>query len=419
MRPFPGTALLTACALALTACEDRPTPPAPPGADTQPPTVTATSPTEHAEAVLPGATTEVSITFSEPMKPDTGTLVPSSGLKLGAPAWSGNTLKVPVTGLGHDDAHSLELKGFQDVAGNALDGTVLLGDGKLDFRTGSDHPRASVSSSSVAEGAQGVYPVEMYYDAEASRPGAYFRKVLTVTFTEAMDPAFAQVTLVNRTDTTLAPRPLTGQWSPDGLTLTLTLTAPEEGGPPLEEESTYALDLSALRSAAAGNRLEASTFLGDGKLDFTTGKRNGDLEHACTHSLVSTAESVTAAPNMPPFGFPPPTDVGHTRYRLTLPTADAGSHVGHTELVSKPDQDEFIVLYLDQNIPVGVWDELDAVDVPVEVSPTAAVCPGITYQARFTVTQGDRFYYLRFGATPSAELEFILERYASPALTPR
>jgi hypothetical protein len=46
------------------------------------------------------------------------------------------------------------------------------------------------------------------------------------------------------------------------------------------------------------------------------------------------------------------------------------------------------------------------------VSPTAAVCPGITHQARFTVLKGDRFYYLRFGATPSAALEFILERYA-------
>lgn len=412
MRLIPGTALLTACALALTACGDGPPPPPTPGADTQAPTVTATSPAESEQAVLPGATTAVSITFSEPMKPEAGTLVPSGGLKLGAPTWTGNTLKVPVTGLGHDDAHTLELKGFQDVAGNALDGTVLLGDGKLDFRTGSDRPRAAVASASVAEGAQGVYPVEMFYDAAASRPGAYFRKVLTVTFSEAMDPAFAQVTLVNRTDTTLPPRALTGQWSPDGLTLTLPLTAPEEGGPPLEEESTYALDLSALRGAAAGNRLDTSAFLGDGKLDFTTGKRNGALEHACTHSLVGTAELVEAAPNQPPFGFPPPTDVGHTRYRLTLPEADAGSHAGYTELVSKPDQDELIVLYLDRSLSVSAWDELDAVDVPVEVSPTTAVCPGITHQARFTVTQGDKFYYLRFGTTAHPALEFILERYA-------
>jgi hypothetical protein len=374
--------------------------------------VTATSPTERAEAVLPGATTEVSITFSEPMKPDTGTLVPSSGLKLGAPTWTGHTLKVPVTGLGHDEAHTLELKGFQDVAGNALDGAVLLGDGKLDFRTTSDRPRAAVASASVAEGTPDVYPVEMYYDGAASRPGTYFRKVLTVTFSEAMDPAFSQVTLVNRTDTTLPPRALTGQWSPDGLTLTVTVTAPEEGGPPLEEESMYALDLSALRGAAAGNRLDASTFLGDGKLDFTTGKRHGDLEHACTHSLVTAPRNVEAAPHMPPFGFPQSTDEGHARYRLTLPEDGVGSHVGYTEFVSKPAQDEHIVLYLNQNVPVSAWDELDAVDVPVEVSPALPVCPGITHQARFSVLKGDRFYYLRFGATPSATLEFVVERYA-------
>ncbi|WNG59836.1 hypothetical protein F0U59_37795 [Archangium gephyra] len=411
MRRIPGTALLTACALALTACEEPPPAPSP-ETDTQAPTVTATTPTESAEAVLPGATSEVSITFNEPMKPDTGTLVPSGGLKLGAPTWAGNTLKVPVTGLGHDEAHSLELRGFQDLAGNALNGTVLLGDGKLDFRTGSDRPRAAVASASVEEGAQGVYPVEVYYDAEASRPGTYFRKVLTVTFSEAMDPAFTQVTLVNRTNTTVEPRPLTGQWSPDGLTLTITLSAPEEGGPPLEEEATYALDLSALRGAAASNRLDASTFLGDGKLDFTTGKRNGDLEHACTHSLVTTPENIEAAPARPPFGFPPAADMGHSRYRLTLPATDRGSYEGYTEFLSKPAQDEHVVLYMNQNLPVGVWDELEAVDVPVEVSPTLPVCPGITHQARFTVTQGDRFYYLRFGATPSATLEFILERYA-------
>lgn len=418
MRLIPGTALLTACALALTACNDAPPPP-PPGADTLAPTVTATSPAESAEAVLPGTTSEVSITFSEPMKPDTGTLVPSSGLKLGAPTWTGHTLKVPVTGLGHDDAHSLELRGFQDVAGNALDGTVLLGDGRLDFRTGSDRPRAAVTSASVAEGTPDVYPVEMYYDGAASRPGTYFRKVLTVTFSEAMDPAFAQVTLVNRTDTTVPPRSVTGQWSPDGLTLTVTLTAPEEGGPPLEEESTYALDLGALRSAAAGNQLDASTFLGDGRLDFTTGQRNGDLEHACTHSLVSTAELIEAAPARPPFGFPPSTDVGHTRYQVTLPAAEPGVHEGYTELISKPAEDERVVLYLNRALPVGAWDDLEGVDVPVEVSPTPPVCPGITHQARFHATQGNRSYFLRFGATDIATLELILERYASPALTPR
>jgi hypothetical protein len=343
------------------------------------------------------------------MDPEAGTLVPSGGLTLGTATWSDTTLKVPVTSLRHDDAHAIELKGFRDVAGNALDGAVLLGDGRLDFRTTSDRPRPAVASSNPAEGTQGLYPVELYYDGAASRPGTYFRKVLTVTFTEAMDPAFARVDLVNRTDASIPPRSLMGQWSSDGLTLTVLVSAPEEGGPPLDQESSYTLDLSVLRSASVGNRLDATRVLGDGKLDFTTGKRDGHLEHACTHTLASTAEALTAAPGRPPFGFPPPTDVGHTRYRLTLP--GEGSHEGYTELVSKPATDEDIVLYLGQELAVGAYDDLDGAEVPVELSATPPVCAGITHRARFAVTQGSRSYMLHFGPTPSTTFEFVLERH--------
>ncbi|QRO00258.1 Ig-like domain-containing protein [Archangium violaceum] len=410
MRSFPGNALLTACALALTACNDDPPPPRPFPADTEAPTVTATSPAESAEGLLPGATTEVSITFSEPMNPEAGTLVPSGGLTLGTATWSDRTLKVPVTSIRHDDAHALELKGFRDVAGNALDGTAFLGDGRLDFRTTSDRPRPAVASASPAEGTQELYPVEMYYDASASRPGTYFHKVLTVTFTEAMNPAFAQVELVNRTDSSLPPRALTGQWSPDGLTLTVRVSAPDEGGPPLEEESAYTLDLSALRSAAVGNRLDATPVLGDGKLDFTTGKRDGHLEHACTHTLASTAEALTAAPARPPFGFPPPTGVGHTRYRLTLP--GEGPHEGYTELISKPAEDEDIVLYLGQELQVGAYDDLDGFEVLVELRAAPPACAGITHRARFSAAMGNRSYMLHFGPTDATTLEFVLERYA-------
>ncbi|WP_257453858.1 Ig-like domain-containing protein [Archangium lipolyticum] len=410
MRSFPGNALLTACALALTACNDAPPSPGPSPADTQAPTVTATAPAERAEGLLPGATTEVSITFSEPMDPEAGTLVPSEGLTLGAATWSDRTLKVPVTSIRHDDAYAIELKGFRDVAGNALDGTAFLGDGRLDFRTSSDRPRPAVASASPAEGTRDVYPVEMYYDDSASRPGTYFRKTLTVTFTEAMNPAFAQVTLVNRTDSSIPPRTLTGQWTSDGLTLTVLVSAPEEGGPPLEEESAYTLDLSALRSAAVGNRLDATAVLGDGKLDFTTGKRDGNLEHACSHTFIGSARPVTAATARPPFGFPPPTDEGHIRYRLTLP--GEGPREGYTEFVSKPTLDEDVVLYLNQGVQVGAYDDLDGVEVPVDYQATPPACAGITHRARFTAAMGVRSYMMRFGPTDASTLEFVLERYA-------
>jgi len=378
-------------------------------ADTTAPTVTATSPTRDAEGLAPGAVTEVSFTFSEPMDPATGTLVPSGGLELGTPTWSGNTLKVPVTRMGHDAALAVELKGFKDVAGNALDGTVLLNNGTLAFHTGTDRPRPAVTASSVAEGAQGEYPVELYYDAQPSRPGVYQRKRLSLTFSAAMRRDVAEVRLENRTDPTVPARVLTGQWSEDGRELSLVVLPPEEGGPPLEDESAYALDLSGLRGAEVGNRLDATAFLGDGKLDFTTGKRDGSLEHACAHTLINAPEAVTAAPGRPPFGFPPSTDIGHTRYRVTLP--GEGPYEGHTELVSKTDEDEDIALYLSRELSVKAFDDIDGVDVPVQVSPAAPACASITHVARFSIARGDRFYYVGFGPTDAATFDFILERY--------
>lgn len=411
MRLLPFA--LISSALLLPACgEDTVQPPTqpPPAEDTTAPLLTATTPTRGAQGLVPSAVTEVSFTFSEPMDPAAGTLVPSGGLELGAPAWSGTTLKAPVTRIGHDAALAVELKGFKDVAGNALDGTVLLGSGTLEFHTGTDRPRPSVTASSVAEGAQGEYPVELFYDAQASRPGVYLRKRVSVTFNTPMQRAQAQVRLENRTDTATAPRTLTGQWSEDGRVLSLIIPAPEEGGPPLEEESTYAMDLTALRSAEVGNRLDVTAFLGDGKLDFTTGKRDGALEHACAHTLINTPEAVTASASRPPSGFPPSTDVGHTRYRVTLP--GEGPYEGHTELVSLPDEDEDIALYLSREVSVGAFDDIDGVDVPVRLSSAPPACAAVTHVARFSIARGDRFYYLGFHSTNAAEFELVLERYA-------
>lgn len=417
MRPPPLTALLSTCALVLSACgEDsslQPDPiplPRPPTGDATAPTVTATVPARGAEGLAPGALTQVSLTFSEPMDPAAGTLVPSGGLELGAPTWSGDTLTAPVTRIGHDAALSVELKGFKDVAGNALDGTVLLGNGALAFRTGTDRPRPTVTASSVAEGARGEYPVELYHDVQGGRAGVYFRKRLSLTFSAAMQRALAQVRLEHRTDTSVPPRLLTGEWSEDGRVLSVTLPAPEEGGPPLEEESAYALDVSSLRGAEVGNRLDATAFLGDGKLDFTTGKRDGALEHACAHTLINAPEEVTASANRPPAGFPPPTDGGHTRYRVTLP--GEGPYEGHTELVSKPDVDEDIALFLSRELPVGAYDDLNGVDAPVQLAPAAPACAGITHVARFTARRGELFYELHFGPTDVPTFDFVLERYA-------
>jgi len=269
-----------------------------------------------------------------------------------------------------------------------------------------DPARPFVTSASVSEGARDVYPVELFHDEAASTPGIYLRKQLSVTFNTAMKASAAQVTLKNRTDTSAPPRALTGTWSADGRTLLVTVTEPEDGGPPLEEESAYALELTALRGAEADAPLDPTVFLGDGALDFTTSARAGDLEHACAHTLANEPEDVQASAHMPVQGFPPPTDRGHARYQVTLPDASQG----YTELVSKPSGDEDILLYLDRNITVGAHDEETAQDVPVETSAALPACVGITHVARFSARGGDRIYFLRFSSTPGATFEFILER---------
>ncbi|ATB29282.1 hypothetical protein [Melittangium boletus] len=271
-----------------------------------------------------------------------------------------------------------------------------------------DPARPFVTSASVSEGARDVYPVELFHDETASTPGIYLRKQLSVTFNTAMKASAAQVTLSNRTDTNVPPRALVGTWSADGRTLLVTVTEPEDGGPPLEEESTYALELTALRGAEADAPLDPAVFLGDGALDFTTSARDGDLEHACAHTLANEPVDVQASAHMPVQGFPPPTDRSHARYRVTLPDAPQG----YTELVSKPSGDEDILLYLDRNILVGVHDEAAARDIPVETKAALPVCAGITHVARFSIQGGDRVYFPRFTSTPGSTFEFILERHS-------
>ncbi|PTL80662.1 Ig-like domain-containing protein [Vitiosangium sp. GDMCC 1.1324] len=408
MRPSPVTALLAACTLALVACHHEPsTPPGPDAGDAQPPTVTATTPAQGTTEVP--TSTALTVAFSEPMKAGRGTVRVTAGdTEVSLPAGTWDTARrvltvQPAMPLPPDSEVSVSVQAdFTDEAGNALTAPFT-----FHFTTGSNGPRTSVSSSQPAEGTQGIYSVEMYYDGAASRPGVYLRKVLTVTFSGPMDASIAQVTLRNRTDPLVEPRVLTGQWSSNQRTLTVTVSAPEEGGPPLEDDSAYAMDLSLLRDAA-GHLLDGVPSLGDGTLDFTTGTRNGELEHACTHTLINTAEELNAAPT--PFAFPPSTDTGHTRYRLTLPNSD-GSHQGYSELISAPDTDENVTLYLDRQVPLSVRNETEGSEVPVELHTTAPACANITHQARFTARAGDMSYMFHYGPADFATFEFVLERH--------
>jgi len=263
-----------------------------------------------------------------------------------------------------------------------------------------------VIGSTPAEGEQDVLPVELFkLDATTTA----VRKRVTLTFDTPMDPTAAEVTLIDRTTPANAPRTLTGAWSEDGLTLSVVIPRPEPDLPPLEEETAYTLEFDGLRSAE-GDAVDAShPGLGDGRLDFTTGRRDGTTEHACAHALLERPLPVTASASPTLY---PATDASHAFYALTLPAGGA-SFLGYTEVVSGESRDEPVILYLNQSIPVAVHDTTEGEDViSSALEPARPVClPAITHTLKFTAPGGDRFLRLTFGPTEQETFTFVFERY--------
>lgn len=217
--------------------------------DTTPPVVVATSPIEGAPNVDPAATSAITLSFSEPMD------ATRAGATLeGGPAgmttltgtWNPEqtTITFNVTLVG-GATYALTPNGYQDLAGNALDGAAFLADGKLDFTTRviPDSTPPGVVSTDPAEGATGV---------------SLAVGTLQFVFDEPMTTSMTQIPLlIGMTQTAT----LTGTWSAGDTTL----TTPVSG---LLLGRTYRVDLRALTDRA-GNAL-SSTALGDGFLDFST-----------------------------------------------------------------------------------------------------------------------------------------------------
>ncbi|MBZ4418054.1 Ig-like domain-containing protein [Myxococcus sp. RHST-1-4] len=292
---------------------------------------------------------------------------------------------------------------FEDLSGNRLASPLT-----FHFTVHGTAPaKPHVTESSPAEGATSVMPVELY---KADATSLAQRKVVTLTFNEPMDIALTQVTLRDVTTPANAPRTLAGTWSSDGLTLTVAIPRPESDLPPLEQENQYTLDVTGLRSATGQSVDTAHAGLGDGKLDFTTGRRDANVEHACLHALLNAPQAVTAGSS--PTSFYPATDSAHAFYGVTLP-ADGTSFRGYTEVVTDPDRDQTIALYLNQSIPVEVRDTTDGdALVASTLEPAAPVCvPAITHLLKFTGASGDRFLRLGFGPASHETLTFVFERY--------
>ncbi|MGE6760189.1 Ig-like domain-containing protein [Corallococcus interemptor] len=294
---------------------------------------------------------------------------------------------------------ALTLSGCDD------DDPILTPDAGSDAGTGTDAgttvSTATVTTSSPSGGETDVYPLEMYLDASGQTPVIAFRKVLTLTFSEPMDPSAAQVALHDRTDTTVPARVLTGTWSEDARTLTVTVPRSEESTRPLEVSTRYAVALDALRDAT-GLALPSNA-----ALEFTTGERDPELEHACTHTLVNTPEAVTAGRT--PFDFPPDTQIGHARYDVTLRAGEAGFG-GYTGFISDPENAEHVTLYLNQEVPTKVTNDTAGTDVASVLAPARFICAGITHTVTFTSEPGDQIHLFQFGPVASERIQFVLER---------
>lgn len=264
----------------------------------------------------------------------------------------------------------------------------------------------AVIGSTPTEGETNVLPVELFKEG-ATTTGV--RKLVTLTFDTPMNTTAAEVTLVDRTTPANAPRTLTGIWSEDGLTLSVAIPRPEADLPPLEEDTTYTLELGALRDTEGRTVDTSHTGLGDGRLDFTTGRRAGTTEHACAHALLERPMPVTASASPTIY---PATDSPHAFYGLTLPASGA-SFLGYTEVVSGESRDEPVILYLNHPIPVAVHDTTEGEDaVASALEPARPVClPAITHTVKFTAPGGDRFLRLTFGPTEQETFTFVFERY--------
>ncbi|TQF16170.1 hypothetical protein FJV41_09695 [Myxococcus llanfairpwllgwyngyllgogerychwyrndrobwllllantysiliogogogochensis] len=271
---------------------------------------------------------------------------------------------------------------------------------------GGDTTKPHVTASSPEEGATNVLPVQTY---KVDTTNTSLRRLVTVSFSEPMDSTAAQVTLLDVSTPANAPRVLTGTWSEDALTLSLSIPRPESDLPPLEEDNRYSLDLTSLRDIA-GNALDTvHAGLGDGRLDFTTGERDRVTEHACGHALLEAPVAVRAGAS--PTTMYPATDSPHEFYELTLPTSGT-SFLGYSEVVSA-ERDEPVIMYLSHEVPVVVHDVTEGETVIASaVTPAPAVClPAISHTLKFTAPAGDRFLRLTYGPTPLEKFTFVFERY--------
>jgi hypothetical protein len=379
------------------------------GPDITPPTVTQSSPVDGATGVQPENTLLLSFTFSEPMDKAVGRtdLVDGTTRTQLTPLWSEDGFNVTYDvefRLRHNATLRVELIGFKDRAGNALNATAVLGsNGALDFTTTPDTTKPSVIQSNVPDGAQDVYPVEVY--ATGGSPATGYRKVFTFRFSEPMNTGLTRVTL-HEANNPSASRNLDGQWSTDKRTLTVTVLPAAAGLLPLLGDFAYYLDLTGMKDPA-GNALDTTVgVLGNGRLDFRTLSNYELLNHACEHALTQAPIGVTA--NVSVSASTPRTDEHHVRYEVTLPF-NGTSYSGFTRAQLLTDAN--YTFFLDRNAQVQLTDPSNSgVNILVTQEPVLPACPShLTHRATFHTPSTSPELNVRFGPLPETRFRLIIE----------
>ncbi len=233
------------------------------GPDTDAPVVAVSVPTEGMRGVNPALAT-VRVTFSEPMDTSVTTADLSDGTTTttltGTWSPSGTELTFAVAGLfdfSTDYTLDLGAAGFADPVGNALDGTVYLGDGLLDFSVGLDTFGPRVVESDPLEG-------EIDVD--------FALETVSVRFDEPMDPSVVTAPLSGDGGTV----DLTGTWTASNTIIDFDVRGLMTAG------VDYSLDVRGFEDAT-GNPVDATdAYLADGRLDFRTVDPSGDT---CAEAL--------------------------------------------------------------------------------------------------------------------------------------
>ncbi|MCA9617331.1 MAG: Ig-like domain-containing protein, partial [Myxococcales bacterium] len=236
------------------------------GADETAPRVVDSSPMEGQTAV-PVTLETVELRFSEPMDSSVGeaTLVVDDERTVLRGTWSEGdarlSLRVPANFPYEVDVH-VELVGFTDAAGNALDGAPILVDGALDFVASDDTVTPAVVLTVPAEGATGLDPILLPFEDDQ----------ISIAFNKAMDTTRSEIVLDDGARSLTLPV----RWNLSGSVMLLDVEGLLYAG------REHRIDLTSVVDPAGRAVSATDAYTVDGVVDFATLAPTGE---SCRYAL--------------------------------------------------------------------------------------------------------------------------------------